>query len=937
MKTIRLTTIIMFVLLCLSMVTAEAQQRRKSTTPGQYVEQVNSFFSQHRWDKGKELLDESLDKYPNDPNLHYLAGRYWYHVKNFDKARYHLVKSCNINYNHIDAKNLLVNVEELTGNYSSAICYVNELLEINPYWKGLWLRKVDLYKKQGNFEEATKILKRLRQIYPNDSTISSDWFEVLYTTYEQARKNGDMNAAEAALKEMVNIYPNDPDYQLAYANMLISKGKTNEALENLTSAINAIPGNVALVRKAADVLMATGNSSGALSLVRSQLETNPSPELRALYNHMLTGSAEIEKETDPYMLYAKVYAARKDREALDYLLKESYRRGYNDDALMYIAEKRKISGDTPGLSMMEYEVLHRMGHPEEAARVLRTAEKTYPDNYDINLAGCRQRLADASDAMSEEMYANAVEPLEYVRTHSMEEEYRVSAVRRLALCYTRMSDFDNAKEMMRERIKTESPAMVTLDYAALLAKQGKTDEALDELYAAWNDTKDPAERQSLLYAYEELAIPLMKNGMQEGSYPYVLSIGNTILRMDPTNYWALRYASQAAREPAKYVDAGIAAYPDDVSFRIRKAGLLVKEDRCDEAISMLHDIMEEHPGDETLTGAFVTAASRKAQIKLKEKDYEGAAAVLDSALALRPSDKELSYTRGLVYEKQKQWDSAYVLQRYYEPSVLEEKEYLAKMRALHNRCYRNAADVGYDFFRFANSTNITGIATVGYTHNTPTTTIGGRINYSARDGYSEGARLIDTGGRGFQLQGQFGHKFSPSWEMSADAAYGTKYFPMVSANASVKYTTPGDWEHEAGALFRVMQDTTAMAGASLGSAVLLDHFYLGGKLVGGVFHNRFFANGSVRGRFYPYDAGRTYIEAQAGAGSAPELDFVNIYFDSYLFNHLNTFVSLTANWLLADNMSVNLSGSWHTLYDQQNKVVSYRNLLVGHVQFVVYF
>lgn len=935
---ISLKTLLALIVLCMMAMPGYAQQNRKPLTPGQYIDQVNSYFSQHRWDKGKELLDESLDKYPKDPNLHYLAGRYWYHVKNYDKSRYHLVKSCNLNYNHIDAKNLLVNVEELTGNYSSAICYVNELLEINPYWKGLWLRKVDLYRKQGNFEEATAILRRLRQIYPNDSTISSDWFEVLSTTYEQARKNGDMESAEDALREMVIIYPNDADYQLAYANMLISKGKTDEAMQSLTAAINIIPGNVDLVRKATDILMSTGHDASALSLVRGQMETHPSPELRALYNRLLSSSAEIENEADPYQLYTKVYATRHSSDALNYLIKESYRRGYNDDALTYIAAKRRASGDTPGLSMMEYEVQHRMGHPEEAARVLRSAEIRYPDNYDINIAACRQRLKDASEAMAEERYDLAIDPLEYVRTNCMEEEYRTTAIRRLAVCYTEVSEFDKAKEMLRERLRTETPAAVTADYAQILVKQGKTDEALNELYLTWNDTKDEAARQSLVYAYEETAIPVIKNGMQEGSYPYVLSLCDTLLKMDPTNYWALRYASQAAEDPERYVDAGMAEYPDDVSFRIRKASLLVKNDRCDEAMDLLRDIMQEHPGDESLTGAFVTAASRKAELKMKEKDYDGAAAVLDSALFLRPTDKELMNARGLVYEKQKQWDSAYVYQRYYIPGPLEEREFLQKMRALRNRGYRNTADVGYDFFRFATSHNITGIATAGYNHTGSNgISYGGRINYSARDEYVEGGRLIDTGGRGFQIQGTFGKQFSKEWEMSADAAFGHRYFPIVSLNVSGKHTFPSDWEQEAGLMFRVMQDTTIMTGANIASAISVDHFYFGGKLTAGVFHNRFFANGSVRARAYPFDGGRTFIEAQAGAGSAPEMDFINIYFDSYLFNHLNSFVSLAANWLLADNLSVNLSGTWNTLYDQRDKVVSYRNMLVGHVQFVVYF
>jgi tetratricopeptide (TPR) repeat protein len=668
------------------------------------------------------------------------------------------------------------------------------------------------------------------------------------------------------------------------------------------------------------------------------MEEHPSPELKALYNSLLSSSALIEKEADAYLLYARSYANRRTSEALDYLLKESYRRGYDEDALMYIADKRSASGDTPGLRMMEYEVYRRMGHQQEAARALRAAEEVYPDSYDINVEGCRLRLADAAEAMSEGAYARAVEPLEYVREHSLEEEFKVAAVRRLAVCYTELSDFVNAKEMLTERLRTESPAVVTVDYARLLVKQGRADEALGELHAAWKDTQVPSERNALRYSYEELAIPLMKNSMQEGSYPYVLSLCDTMLEMDPSNYWALRYACRASEDPEKYVDAGMAAYPDDVSFRIRKAGLLVSADRPDEALDLLRGIMDEHPGDEALGGAYVAAASRKAQARMAQKDYDGAASVLDSALSVRPSDKELRYTRGLVYEKRKQWDSAYVYQRFYVPSVLEEREFLEKMKALRNRCYRNSVDVGYDFFRFATSHNITGIATVGYNHVLPDgSSFGGRVNYSARDGYQEGNRLLDSGGRGFQIQGSYARKFSQSWEMTADAAYGTRYFPIVSVNAAAKYTLPSDWELEAGALFRVMQDTTTIAGVTLASAVPLDRFYLSGKVTAGVFHNRFFANGSVRGRFYPFDGGRTHIEALAGLGSAPELDFVNIYFDSYLFNHLNTFVSLGANWLLTDNLSMNLSGSWHTLYDQQALGVSYRNLLVGHVQFTIYF
>ena len=75
--------------------------------------------------------------FPTDPDMRWLMGKYYYQFKNYDQSRYQLIKCIENEYNHVQAKQLLVNVEEETKHYSSAICYVNELLEVNPYWRGL--------------------------------------------------------------------------------------------------------------------------------------------------------------------------------------------------------------------------------------------------------------------------------------------------------------------------------------------------------------------------------------------------------------------------------------------------------------------------------------------------------------------------------------------------------------------------------------------------------------------------------------------------------------------------------------------------------------------------------------------------------------------------------------------------------------------------------
>jgi len=52
----------------------------------------------------------------------------------------------------------------------------------------------------------------------------------------------------------------------------------------------------------------------------------------------------------------------------------------------------------------------------------------------------------------------------------------------------------------------------------------------------------------------------------------------------------------------------------------------------------------------------------------KAKEPEQALAVLDTALLFDSQNKSLKYTKGVVYEANRQADSAYYYQKFYEPS-----------------------------------------------------------------------------------------------------------------------------------------------------------------------------------------------------------------------------------------------------------------------------
>ena len=142
--------------------------------PRYYADRARAYIQANGWNEAKREIEEGLADYPDDPELRYLNGQFYYMTGRLNDARYNLIKAIQINDELYGAKRLLLDIEDETGHYTSAICYINELLEFQPYDRDLWRRKIGLYRKMNNDTEADNILERLSRIYPNDSIISND-------------------------------------------------------------------------------------------------------------------------------------------------------------------------------------------------------------------------------------------------------------------------------------------------------------------------------------------------------------------------------------------------------------------------------------------------------------------------------------------------------------------------------------------------------------------------------------------------------------------------------------------------------------------------------------------------------------------------------------------------------------------------------------------
>lgn len=924
-------------------------------TPDYYESHIRAAFKADKWVEGKRLLDEALEKYPAVSNINELAGYYYYHANNFDDARYYLIRSVRNDNENVRSKQLLVNVEDTTGNFSSAICYVNELLEVNPYWKGLWRRKILLYRKQGNDVEADRLLKRICQIYPDDRQLNADYADRLGKRFKSERHAADKSEAIATLYELVKTEPNE-DYFLALSNYLLQQGRLEEAKEVAARGAEAV-GSVKLVEKKASILAGEFRYAEAMAYVKSYLNRSHSAYLASFYNGLLVEAARAESQRDPYVLYGKVYESQKSEESLNYLLTTAMSRGYDEDALFYIAEARKRKGDTPELLYKAYVVNHRAGNEREAENCLQRLYDRNPANEEIADEMARLRTEQAARLMVDGEYAEALTYLTFATSAAATPEVGEAAWNKVYACNYALRRYTVAETVL-DSIHTLYPdrAGYVEKKADLLNRRGRVDEALALLRDNYYKTAESIERLPLIAAYEEIAVPHIKSLLAVGAYPQAATACDSLLRLSPASSEGLQYAVNAAAglgrwdDFDRYVAQGRNLYPADRYFVIKQADAYNRTEQFARAIDLVQPWLTQYPGDSLLRHAYTANSAALAEGLIARHEPDSALMVLNSALLIDAGNRDLLYTKGLAYEARRDYDSAYVYQRYYRPDFAESIAFRRHIESLQRRGDKNELTVEYLQGRYGEDDVLTAVGTVAYTRKLRRgDAVTARVNYAGRDGDASSSNATDQvpGGVGLQFGADYAHRFSDRWTGTVSAAYASRYFPQFSAALQFSHTFNHDWEGDVhigyrriNAYKKAFAFNTAIYNDEIGNFGLwsFDHwersrlslftagvgavknysdFRLTGRTDFHILKSKFYVNATFQAKYFPLADGLTSIYALAGVGSAPEATLIDNAMTSS-FERLNTMVGLGGDYFLSRHLSVGVLGTWHTFYHQTN-------------------
>ena len=863
----------------------------KEGLPAYYEQQARALFKRGKWAEGRKMVEEGYDHYGSLSAYNELLGTYWFHYKNYDKARFYYIRSINDDDSNLHSKAMLMKIEELTKHYSTAIVYCNELLEASPYDYTLWKKKIELYRLEGNNSEATRLLQRLAEIYPDKVEVKNEIAWDYERRYQKCKKTNNLVGQEEALRKLVELTPHNADYQMALCNLLLQTGRVEQSMDVAGYAATQVREPIAFVEKKAGILGGMTRYSEALAYIASAEATLSGvrgARINALKNKLEEELARYAAQNDPYTAYARLYEKNHSDEALIYLLNTSMTRGYLDDALMYIREARRRKGDSQNLLYREYTVQRRLGNTRAALALLERIHTNYPSNQEVSEELCAIRMEEVNRQMDLGHYAEAIPMLEKLRAFNVDSDTKLAIEQRLLTCY----------------IQT-----------------GQRQKAINQLNEAYSD---PARRATM---YEEIVTPYIKQLMNEGRLHLaeaellkVLDNGNPsadILRMAITTALLLKKDKDATM----LVEWGRKSYPSDPFFVLKEAQLKAEIGNYADALERLRPMLDEYVGDSIVIGAYVGCCEAFAMEYVKQKRYTDALQLIDEAMSYTPDNKQLILAKARVYEGQKEWKKAIEQYRLYHPSVAELKEYNYHLAMLRRRVMNNAVTIDYQRARPSQEDHISSMATISYSRFVRRHTYTFGVGYAGRDGVAHPVNSDDVeGGNGIQLSGEWGYEWNNELTTTATVSWANKFFPKLRAEVNGSYTLPREWTAKAGLSYRLLEESTSLLSLGLGATKDINRFNLGADLrlfgmFGGQsdgFSGHFFLNGSITAKCYPVEGNKSNLFATASVGNAPEISLIDNSMP-VKFNQLNTMLGFGGVYIINDVFDVGLSGQWYNM------------------------
>jgi len=896
---------------------------------------------------------KALDLTPENYDIRQLLGKCYLELGKYDSARYELKKVTDGYPRNVDARHFLVNVEYQTGRYSSALCYVNELLEIRPYSKTLWLKKISIFNDMGNYVEAKRTVNRLYTIYPNDTAVKRIYNNFYTEEAERSHKQGNYSKSREILDKVLEDNPRDLLSIHKQVNNYLNTGKKNEALGLIDAGLVNFPADPILIDKKVGLLQEMGRYQEALAFTEFTLKKYPSAKLRGITTDLKLEAARFYNNSDPYILYQKVYETNpSNEEAFTFLLNNAMSKGYYDEANMYLSSALKRNPSDKNLLYKQLSLLDMQGKKVEADRLVEKLVTRFPGDAELQDRYSSILMTQAKGYFQDQMYTQAKQSFEKLVRFP---DYNIPANEYLYSIEVAQHNYNEALTLIN-RLIARNPRNDDYQFkkAGLLEEMGRYDEAM--IITTSLAQKNPT-NSKYKDAISSQATPYIKQLLENEKYDSAMLVIEKVIERDPYNVQAHNYAInvQAAKKDylkgIEYSDRALSYFPDSKDFKLKKAGMLTAQRDYEKSIPLLGELTEQYPYNDKIKeslaeelfltgkrfersneidsaiGYYSTALNlvptdtfslyKLVNLRLGRKEYDSTYNLITAGLNQYPDNNFLYYKMGVLNEEVGQFDSAYHYIKLSEPQFGNSYNFLNYLDYLKSKSYRNQVGVMYLRAYFDSTQLKSSIATFEYSRLNLRNTYTFRLNYAAR-----------PIGTGLQQEFEWFHKINKKLYTQANVAVANRLaFPRFRISGSVFSTLVYEWEAELGLRYVRQQDGQNLTSLVAGVAKSWEDVWINfrGFLMtdfGNVYQTLLFQS-----RYY-FNYRNDYLFATASIGTPPEekaLDF-----------QVNTFLTYTTRMVgggyqhkIKHRAAILIQGNWFNFRIKEDYYVNQYNLFIS--------
>ncbi len=440
----------------------------------------------------KEAEETLLDFIQKNPGLHELKMA---QVKFYDKLGKRdelkavlnkIIAEDEYSIEAVEARALLANYLLEEGDHEGARKHVDVVLAEHPSNNDALLvaAKLDLM----NLDSISAI-NRLRTVVKNDPK-DADASALLARAHEL---NNESSLAENELRKAIEANPVNNQAHVNYAGYLVSKGRTDEALDIVDKALTYFDNDYELLKVKLRIL-ASQQKNDELPAVLNRMETaEPSlAEVNTTRAQLHLSKGEVDKALEQFEL---AYEKSVDKyKPLENIIKVYVSNKQPEKALARLQKRFDVDPDDPIANYLVGNVLLSQNKPDESRLKFREAVKASSEWFPPYYGMAASYLAENNIDKAIETYIEAIEKL----------KVKTPAQMQLAALYERKQSYTDAMDVYKQIIQ-ENPGnqVASNNYAALLLDYGTASDVARALEIAqkFEKLQQPALQDTLAWAY----------------------------------------------------------------------------------------------------------------------------------------------------------------------------------------------------------------------------------------------------------------------------------------------------------------------------------------------------------------------------------------------------------------------------------------------------